>query len=36
MGRFLKFLFGHQPVPMHCSNHYRRESFVDSPQAKLF
>jgi hypothetical protein len=34
--RFLKFLFCHQPVPMHCSNHYRRESFYPSDQRTLF
>ena len=36
MGRLVKFLFGHQPVPNHMSNHYVREHFVDNPQQKLF
>lgn len=24
---WFKRVFGHKPVPLHCSNHYRRDSF---------
>lgn len=34
--RFLKFLFCHQPVPLHCSNHYVKEHFDPDAPPKLF
>ena len=34
--RFLKFLFCHQPVPMHCSNHYERSHFHNDGDPTLF
>ena len=35
---FTKFkrLLAHKPVPLHCSNHYRRESFHDDGAPRLF
>lgn len=36
--KFLRSVFCNTNVPMHMSNHYRRESFhqEDDPQGKLF
>jgi len=34
--KFLRFVFGTHLVPLHCSNHYRRESFHDDGVPRLF
>lgn len=33
---WFKRVFGHKPVPLCHSSHYRRESFHDDGQPKLF
>jgi hypothetical protein len=33
---WFKRVFAHKPVPLHMSSHYRRESFQDDGQPKLF
>lgn len=33
---WFKRVFGHKPVPLHMSNHYRRESFYNDGDPRLF